>query len=118
MLTGIERDMAAEIKQHDWSDAPYRLDRAGHRREDDSNRGSDHLTETEADNVRINVMWVAAQVLKYQRPDLDVHEFAEACGTPDSFRLRRDGSPSGMIDAGIRFDHEVGNGQVQRPGTR
>jgi hypothetical protein len=34
----LARDFAAEINYHHWSDAPYRIDRAGHRRDHDGGR--------------------------------------------------------------------------------
>lgn len=102
MLSRLATEFAAEIAHHDWSDAPWRLDRAGHRRETDTNRGNDVLPTNQTDNVRTNVMWVTAQVLKHLDPNLDLHEYATACGVPDSFVYRKDGSKSGAITAGIR----------------
>jgi hypothetical protein len=93
-LSRIAAEFAAEIKQHDWSDAPYRLDRAGHDRETDTNRGPDVLSVGESMKVRTNVMWVAAQVLGYSDPNFDVHEFAAACGVH--------GIHPGFISGGIR----------------
>jgi hypothetical protein len=37
-LSRLAEDFAAEIRNHDWSDAPWRADRAGHDRSRDSNR--------------------------------------------------------------------------------
>ncbi|MDQ6933895.1 MAG: hypothetical protein M3130_01095 [Actinomycetota bacterium] len=108
MLSRIAREFAAEIANHDWSDAPWRLDRAGHRREIDTNRGLQVLTAEEADHVRTNVMWVVAQVLLHSDPNLDLHEFAGACGVPRRITHNSDGRPSGGIPAGIRTDHESG----------
>ena len=45
MLSHIATAFADEISNHDWSDAPYRLDRAGHHREDDSNRGKTYSSQ-------------------------------------------------------------------------
>jgi len=114
MLSRIALEFAAEIANHDWSDAPYRLDRAGHRWEHDSNRGSRQLTADEADAIRTNVTWVTAQVLLHADPNLDLHEYAEACGVPHRITRRRDGSPSGSIPAGIRMDE---HGRAHSPGT-
>ena len=36
MLSRIAQQHADEIRQHDWSDAPWRIDRAGHSREHDT----------------------------------------------------------------------------------
>jgi hypothetical protein len=61
-----------------WSDAPFRADRAGHNREYDSNRGNYVLDKPQTDTVRMNVMWVVAQVLGYNDPNFNKYEFAEA----------------------------------------
>jgi len=106
MLSRLAREFAAEISSHDWSDAPYRLDRAGHQRQWDSRATDDQLTPDETENVLINVMWVTAQVLRNLDPNLDVHEFAEACGVPRSRRLNSNGKPSGVITHGLRWNDE------------
>src|SRR6478752_6232633 len=102
MLSRLAQEFAAEIANHDWSDAPYRLDRAGHHREDDTNRVSKVLDTDEANHIRTNVMWVTAQVLLHSDPNLDILEYAEACGIPRRITHNRDGRPSGVLDAGIR----------------
>ncbi|WP_159800889.1 hypothetical protein [Arthrobacter zhaoguopingii] len=112
MLNRLAAEFAAEIANHDWSDAPYRLDRAGHHRDHDTNRGKQVLEPAEADAIRTNVMWVAAQVLKHADPNLDLHEFAEACGVPRRFTHTKHGQLNGMIDAGIRMR----DGQALTPG--
>lgn len=104
MLSRLAREFAAEIANHDWSDAPYRLDRAGHNREWDTNRVDEVLNEWRTDAVRTNVMWVTAQVLLHADPNLDLHEYAEACGVPHRITRNRNGQRSGSIPAGIRFD--------------
>lgn len=110
-LSRIARLHAAEIRNHDWSDAPFRADRAGHDRASDSNRGVDVLSPRETDIVRMNVMWVTAQVLGFQDPNFDVYEFAEACGVETRTR-------SGRLDGGIRAGLRInGAGQFMRPGT-
>ena len=114
MLSRIATAFAAEISNHDWSDAPYRLDRAGHHREDDSNRGSQVLDPTQTACVQGNVVFVTAQVLKYLDPNLDLHEFAEACGLLRTMTHNRDGRPSGGITAGLRRI----DGVVAAPGVR
>ncbi len=103
MLSRLAQEFAVEIANHDWSDAPYRIDRAGHRREHDTNRGQLTLTEDETDNIRTNVMWVAAQVLLHADPNLNVHEFAQACGIPRRLTHTAPGRPSGTVTAGIRM---------------
>lgn len=109
-LSRQAREIAAEIRLQDWSDAPYRADRAGHNRAHDTNRGAEVLTPLQTDVVRMNVMWVAAQVLAYADPNLDEYEFAEACGVNTLTRYgRRDGS----ISAGLRKT----DGRFHRPGT-
>lgn len=114
MLSRIAREHAAEIAKHDWTDAPYRADRAGHQRTVDSNRGANTLSDSEADIVKLNVMWVTAQVLMHADPNLPLGEFAAACGLPTSILLNNDGRPSGSIPAGIRHNSD---GSVSAPGT-
>jgi hypothetical protein len=100
-LSRLAQEFAAEIRQHDWSDAPYRIDRAGHNRAHDSNKGPDQLTVAETDRVRMNVMWVTAQVLGHADPNFEIYEFAEACGVRTTTRYgRRDRT----IEAGVRRD--------------
>ncbi|MDP9866633.1 MULTISPECIES: hypothetical protein [Streptosporangium] len=80
-LSRLAREFAAEIANHDWSDATERLDRAGHRREWDSKvSGEPPLTVKETRCVKTNVMWVTAQVLGHADPNFDIHEFARLCG--------------------------------------
>ncbi|MGC9544044.1 hypothetical protein [Streptomyces sp. UG1] len=112
-LSRLAREFAAEISNHDWSDAPYRRDRAGHSRASDSlsKRSEKVLSDQETDRLRTNVMWVAAQVLGYSDPNFDVYEFAEACGV--NTRNSR-GGKDGTIDAGLRKDPY---GRYMRPGT-
>ncbi|MFZ6990411.1 hypothetical protein ACO0E1_00840 [Curtobacterium sp. RRHDQ66] len=114
-LSRIAAEFAAEIRNHDWSDAPYRLDRAGHDRSNDSRRAADveQLDAAEAAAVRINVVWVTAQVLLHADPNLSLLEFSEACGVERSFLYRKDGKPNGGLMAGIR---QV-DGQIARPGS-
>lgn len=109
-LSRLAREFAAEINNHDWSDAPYRRDRAGHDRRSDTNAPDRSLTARETDAVRTNVMWVTAQVLGYQDPNFDVYEFAEACGV-DVLTSR--GARDGSIRAGLRID---GDGRYAIPG--
>lgn len=115
MLSRLAQEFAAEIAQHDWSDAPYRLDRAGHQRASDSkSRASDEtLSSTETESVLTNVMWVTAQVLAHRDPNFDVHEYAAACGVPPRIRLRNNGAPSGAMTAGLRFQVD---GRIAPPG--
>jgi hypothetical protein len=98
-------EFAAEIKNHDWSDAPFRADRAGHQRwMDGNNPHIRQLDPAEADIVRLNVMWVTAQVLAHQDPQFDVYEFAEACGVPARMIYTSRGQRSGVITSGLRQD--------------
>jgi hypothetical protein len=115
-LSRLAQQFAAEIRLQDWSDAPYRIDRAGHRREFDTNRGGNVLSDAETEAVRTNVMWVAAQVLGYNDPNFDPFEFAEACGVNT---YTRSGRPrSGHITAGLRTQGLAGGAPAyQRPGT-
>jgi hypothetical protein len=109
-LNRLAQEFAAEIAQHDWSDAPWRMDRAGHSRSSDSpsRRTEQFLTEDETDRVRTNVMWVAAQVLGHADPNFDVHEFAEACGINTSRSAGR-----AWIENGLRTQA----GLYMQPGT-
>jgi hypothetical protein len=111
-LSRLAAEFAAEIQSHDWSDAPWRLDRAGHRRSDDrsSRRSEQQLTETETECVRVNVMWVTAQVLAFNDPNFDVHEYATACGVPRGYTHTSSGRLNGMIDMGLRYDYDVERG--------
>ena len=104
MLSRLARKFAAEIASHDWSDAPYRLDRAGHQRSTDA-RKSEHppLTSEQTDRVRMNVAWVVAQVLAHEDPNLNVDEFAAACAVPRAITHRKDGSLSGVVQNGLRW---------------
>ncbi|MFB9924885.1 hypothetical protein ACFORO_25955 [Amycolatopsis halotolerans] len=113
VLSRRAQEFAAEIKQHDWSDAPYRADRAGHQRETDSNiGGAPQLLQGQTDTVRMNVMWVVAQVLGYQEGEaFNLYEFAEACGVNTR---TRSGNLDGSIRAGLRFHTP---GQYAIPGT-
>ena len=103
-LSRLAREFAAEIRGHDWSDAPYRLDRAGHQREGDTHRSKEQLTVEEGNRVRANVALVVAQVLGYGDPNLEVEEFVAAC--------RVELSP-GEIHYGLRFEEE---GNLAAPG--
>lgn len=102
---------ADEIRNHDWSDAPFREDRAGHNRATDTKAGEDVLDPIQTDRVKMNVMWTTAQVLRYMDPNFDVYQFAAACGlkihTPS-------GRIDGSIDAGLRYSLDR---KICRPGT-
>lgn len=110
-LSRIAREFAAEIKNHDWSDAPYRADRAGHDRSRDRSASATALGESETYKVRMNVMWVVAQVLGYQDPNFDEYEFAEACAL--NTRTSR-GARDGSIREGLRINDA---GRYAKPGT-
>lgn len=109
-LSRQAQQFADEIRNHDWSDAPFRADRAGHQREHDTNRGPTQLSAAETDNIRMNVMWVTAQVLAYNDPNFDVYEFAEACGVKTT-------TPPGRRDGGILAGLRQRDGRYARPGT-
>jgi hypothetical protein len=113
-LSRLAREFAAEIAHHDWSDAPWRTDRAGHRRSDDGpqRQTTQTLSDEESGRVRMNAMWVTAQVLIHADPNLDIYEFAEACGVP--VRNSR-GQVNRGIEYGLRRDPD---GRYHQPGTR
>lgn len=112
MLSQMAQNFAAEIAGHDWSDAPFRADRAGHVRSvDGKNKSAQQLTQEQTETVALNVMWVVAQQLASVDPNFNVHEFAAACGISRRYRLRSDGSASGGISAGLRTqDFQVPRG--------
>lgn len=104
MLSRIAQRHADEIRNHDWCDAPWRLDRAGHNRADDHRKAPTQVLDYhETMAVRWNVAMVTLQVLQEDDPNLDFHEFALACGLPPRpYVFNSDGHPSGTITAGIR----------------
>jgi len=112
-LSRLAREFADEINGHDWSDAPYRLDRAGHDRATDTKRPERQLGAEEAENVKTNVMWVTAQVLAYADPNFRVDEFAIACGIPRRITHRSDKKISGILAGGLR----TRDGHVAPPGS-
>ncbi|MFM9877845.1 MAG: hypothetical protein ACKVOG_08360 [Rhodoglobus sp.] len=115
-LSRFAQELADEVRGHDWSDSPWRLDRAGHQwAQDRGKQIADPLDSRETDNVRTNVMWVMAQVLLHADPNFDVHEFATACGVPNRIVFNADGRRSGAIRTGLRIDHATG--RAARPGT-
>ena len=104
-LSPLASDFAAEINAHDWSDAAFRFDRAGHRREDDTHRGTEILRPDQVDYVKANVAAVAAQVLGYTEGEsFDPHEFFLYAGVARGFRLTGNGRRSGAVTAGLRIN--------------
>ena len=101
-LSTMAQSLADEIAAQDWSDAHSRADGARHNRETDRTQ-SPQLSVHETDTVRVNAMWVVAQALSDHDPNFDVDVFADAAGVSKSYRLRKDGTPSGAISAGIRW---------------
>lgn len=112
-LSRLAEEFAAEIRTHDWSDAPWRLDRAGHDRAKDPKKPIEQLDPDETDRVRTNVMWVTAQVLLHADPNFSVEEFAVACGIPRRITHRSDGKFSGALTGGLR----IRDGVAATPGT-
>ncbi|MFD3596403.1 hypothetical protein ACFWU5_27090 [Nocardia sp. NPDC058640] len=104
-LSRVARKFADEIRNHDWSDAPFRVDRAGHRRESDVVKSSrtSQLELQQTDFVRMNVMWVVGQVLWSEDPNFQPYEFADACGV-DIYA--KSGRLNGGIEMGFRRDAE------------
>ena len=111
-LSRFASQFAAEIKNHDWSDSPWRLDRAGHDRNMDRAK-SRTLEPDEAENVKVNAMWVTAQVLAYSDPNFSVEEFAVACGLSRRITHRSDGKFSKGLVNGLRTSGE----KLAIPGT-
>jgi hypothetical protein len=108
-LSRLAQEFAAEIKQHGWSDAPYRADRAGHDRARDSKRSAEELAPEETEKVLLNVMWVTAQVLGHADANFDVVEFAGACGVDTTKWSRL------TLENGLRKSLD---GRYDKPGTR
>lgn len=100
-LSTLAQALADEIRAQDWSDVHSRADGARHDRERDKT-SAETLSDDETDTVRVNVMWVVGQALSDHDPNFDIHAFAEEAGVSENYRLRKDGSPSGGIPAGIR----------------
>lgn len=114
-LSRLAAQFAAEIANHDWSDAPYRADKAGHRRVmDGASRTAATLTPDEAEIVKLNVIWVIGQVLAYNDPNFSIHEFGEVAGALPRFLRNTDGRPSGTMTYGLRQEID---GRFHRPGT-
>ena len=115
-LSFLAAHLAAEINAHDWSDAPYRFDRAGHRRDRDSlaRRSRQVLSAEETELVKANAAMVSAQVIGYlEGGEFDPHEFALMAGVARGIRLTSRGHRSGSIDAALRTD----NGRYDTPGS-
>ncbi|WP_147312453.1 hypothetical protein [Thermomonospora umbrina] len=111
-MSRLAEQFAAEISNHYWGDAPYRADRAGHRPEDDHpSRRHEPLPAPQADNIRMNVMWVVAQVLGYNDPNFDVYEFAEASGVDTT-------TSTGRRNRGIEYGLRRDGDRYCKPGTR
>ena len=113
-LSVLAQQFADEIALQDWSDAHSRLDRAGHDRKID-HTSSPQLSSRETDFIRTNVMWVVAQVLLYNDPNFNIHEFAEAAGISASIRLTSRGQLSGGMPHGLRWSMETR--EVSAPGN-
>ena len=107
-MNPLARSLADEIANHDWSDAPWRIDRAGHQFDDDppSKRARRRLTPHEASWVRTNVMLVTAQALLQVDPSVDLYEYAEACAIPEHLLRNPDGSRCEIVQHGIRWNDD------------
>jgi hypothetical protein len=104
-MSRLAREFAAEIAHHDWSDAPFRADRAGHDRSIDSKRPAEVLNDRSTDAVRLNVVWVTGQVLAHADPNFDIVEYAAAAGCIEN--------RPGILQAGLRRQQGV----YATPGT-
>ncbi|MFD9067731.1 hypothetical protein ACFVZ3_40170 [Kitasatospora purpeofusca] len=117
-LSRIAAQQAAEIKQHDWSDAPYRADKAGHDRSMDGRQASsEQLTPDQVVRLKMNVAWVTAQVLAYNDPNFSEHEYFQACGLESR---NSNGRPSATVTYGLRHGPAAdgsGTRRFQIPGT-
>ena len=125
-LTARERHLAAEIRAHDWSEAPYRATGTAHAPTGDgsgSGSGSGdgspgsaapRLSQEEAERVRVNVMWVVAQCLGYEDPEFNPDAFAEAAGITRDYRCTPFGGPSAIVREGLRVGTD---GSYDTPGS-
>ena len=127
-LTARERHLAAEIRAHDWSEAPYRATGTAHAPAhahapsgdgDGSDGGSPgsaapRLSQEEAERVRVNVMWVVAQCLGYEDPEFNPDAFAEAAGITRDYRCTPFGGPSAIVREGLRVGTD---GSYDTPGS-
>ncbi|PPF50340.1 hypothetical protein C5B94_15390 [Clavibacter michiganensis] len=129
-LTARERHLAAEIRAHDWSEAPYRASGTAHAPAhapsgDDSGSGSGsdggspgsaapRLSPEEAERVRVNVMWVVAQCLGYEDPEFNPDAFAEAAGITRDYRCTPFGGRSAIVREGLRVGTD---GSFDTPGS-
>lgn len=114
-LSSLAAHFAAEINAHEWSDSPFRFDRAGHRRDHDGHKRTAHtLEERQTDLVKANVAMVVAQVLGYvEGENFDAHEFVYYAGVARDIRLNSRGQRSGGIDAALRTQ----DGSYDTPGS-
>jgi hypothetical protein len=105
-LSPLAAHFGAEINAHDWRDAPFRFDRAGHRWETDTHRGTEVLPPDQVDCVKANVAAVVAQVLGYTEgaSSFDPHEFFLYAGVARDIRLTRGGRQSGAVTASLRIN--------------
>ena len=105
MLSVMASQLADEVRNHDWSDAPYRFDRAGHQRDFDSpgKRSAQVLDERETTILVANVAAVLAQVLRHNDPNLPLQEFFEACGVSHRLTRTSSGRESGALKAALRW---------------
>lgn len=107
-LTARERQLAAEIRAHDWSEAPYRATGTAHAPSSDGSDGGSggsaapRLSEQEAERVRVNVMWVVAQCLGYEDPEFNPDVFASAAGVTRDYLCTPFGGPSAIVREGLR----------------
>ena len=119
-LTARERHLAAEIRAHDWSEAPYRATGTAHAPTGDgSGDGSPgsaapRLSPEEAERVRVNVMWVVAQCLGYEDPEFNPDAFAEAAGITRDYRCTPFGGRSAIVREGLRVGTD---GSYDTPGS-
>lgn len=102
-LTARERHLAAEIAAHDWAAAPHRAGGAARGRPGDEAGDHPRLAPEEAERVRANVMWVVAQCLGYEDPELPHDAFAAACGVTRDYRCTPFGGPSTIVREGLRI---------------
>ena len=94
VLSRIAREFAAEIAYRDWEEV------------------AELGTGGGANSIRLMVTAAVAQVLASCDPNLQVHEFARACGVPAALVESPDGARRSAIGDEIRWDR----GRIGRPG--
>jgi hypothetical protein len=76
-LSEMAAQFAAQIREHPWAEIP------------------DLPEDGDPEFIRLNAMWVTAQVLGRSDPNFDVYEYSQACGCTGRSRK--------FIESGVRY---------------